>query len=91
MTLGQGAVHQRATGILTFAQRPVPESYSRKIAIAWRLLSNKDIAAAVIQNAELNNQKAIVELVETFTNAIYLIDASPEKEVWEQYTIDLLM
>src|SRR5258707_12830389 len=27
-------VHQRATGILAFVQRPVPESYSRKIAIA---------------------------------------------------------
>ena len=68
-----------------YAQCSILDTYIMKISTTWRLLSNKDIAAAIITLAYDNNQKVIVTLINAFINANDLMSKSPEKQVWEQF------
>ena len=77
--------------ILSYAQHSILDTYITKISTTWRLLLNKDVAAAIITLAYDNNQKVIVALINAFINANNLMGKSPEKQVWEQFIIDLIM
>ena len=74
-----------------YAQCSILDTYIMKISTTWRLLSNKDITAAIITLAYDNNQKVIVTLINAFINANDLMSKSPEKQVWEQFIINLIM
>ena len=75
--------------IHSYAQHSIPDTYIMKISTTWRLLSNKDITAAIITLAYDNNQKVIIALINAFINTNNLMNKSPRKNKYGNNSLSI--